>query len=100
MHIISKKVLREFWEVHPNAERPLRSWFTQVKKAQWHNFAELRQDFPSADLVGRLTVFNIGGNNYRLITRVEYRQKRVYVRSLLTHAEYDRGWWKDDDWYA
>lgn len=60
MHIISKKILQQFWEEHPSAEAPLRIWFTRGTQAQWHNFAELRRDYPSADLVGRFTVFNIG----------------------------------------
>lgn len=91
--------LREFWEKHPNAERALRAWFTHVEQAQWQNFAEVRRDFPAADQVKRLTVFNIGGNHYRLIGRIEYEQQKVFIRAVLTHAEYDREGWKDDDWY-
>jgi mRNA interferase HigB len=100
MHIISRKGLAAFWQKHPKAESPLRGWFSRVKGAQWQNFVDLREDYPSADLVGRLTVFNIGGGNYRLITRVEYTLQRVYIRHALTHAEYDKGAWKDDHWNA
>ena len=100
MRIISKKTLQVFWEEYPTAQNPLQGWFTRVKNARWHNFAELRSDFPSADLVGRLTVFNIGGGNYRLIARVEYKLQQIYIRHVLTHAEYDKGQWKNDDWYA
>lgn len=100
MHIITRKTLAEFWQKHPTAESPLKVWFTRVRQAQWQSFAELRRDFPSADLVGRLTVFNIGGGNYRLIARVEYQLQRVYVRHIMTHAEYDKGNWKDDKWYS
>ncbi|MFK7806100.1 MAG: type II toxin-antitoxin system HigB family toxin [Anaerolineae bacterium] len=100
MHIISRKTLAEFWEKHPNAESPLKGWFTRTNYAQWQHLAELKNDFPSADLVGRLTVFNIGGGNYRLIVRVEYQLQRVYIRHILTHAEYDKGNWKNDDWNA
>jgi len=100
MHIITRKTLQQFWEAHATAEAPLRNWFTRVSQAQWNNFAEVRRDYPSADLVGRLTVFNVGGNNYRLIVRIEYRLKRVYVRHVLTHAEYDNEQWKDDEWYT
>ncbi len=100
MNIISKKTLMSFWQKHPTAKRPLKGWFTQVKQADWQNFAELRRMYPSADLVKRLTVFNIGGGNYRLIVRVEYKLQRIYIRHILTHAEYDKGWWKNDDWYA
>jgi len=60
----------------------------------------VKQDFPSADQVQRLTIFNIGGNNYRLIVRIEYAQQKVYIRSIVTHAEYDKGRWKDDPWYS
>ena len=100
MHIISRKALVDFWESHANAERPLRGWFLRVRRAKWVNFVELRQIYPSADQVGRFTVFNIGGNNYRLITRIEYEQQRIYIRHVLTHADYDKGKWKDDSWYA
>lgn len=100
MHIITRRRLREFWQTHPDAQRPLQAWFMQVKQARWQNLAELRQDFPTADLVSRLTVFNIGGNKYRLVVRVEYERQRVYIRAVMTHAEYDKDKWKDDDWYA
>lgn len=99
MHIISMRRLREFWELHPNAERPLRAWFVRVEHVQWRNFAEVRGDFPSADQVGRLTVFNISGNHFRLIVRIEYEQQKVYIRSVLTHSEYDQEDWKNDEWY-
>ena len=87
-----------FWKSHVNAEGALRSWFARTKRAEWQNLVELKQTFPAADQVGRLTVFNIGGNDYRLIARVEYEQQRVYVRDVLTHAEYDKGAWKNDPW--
>lgn len=99
MHIISIRRLREFWERHAQAEAVLRAWYTHVEAAQWQNFAEVRADFPSADQVQRLTVFNIAGNNYRLIARIEYAQQKVYVRAVLTHAEYDREGWKNDLWF-
>lgn len=99
MHIISLRRLRIFWEKHPDAERPLRAWFSQVNHAQWQDFAQLRAIFPTADQVKRLTVFNIGGNKYRLICRVEYQRQRVYIRDVLTHAEYDKEKWKNDPWY-
>lgn len=100
MHIISKKALQLFSKEHPPAEKPLHTWFSRTKQASWRNLAELRIDFPSADLVGRFVIFNIGGNNYRLIARVEFPAQRVYVRYVLTHAEYDKGYWKYDDWNA
>ena len=65
--------LREFWEKHPSAERPLQAWYIRVQHVHWQNLAELRHGFSSADQVNRLTVFNIGGNKYRLIVRIEFQ---------------------------
>ncbi|NJM53835.1 MAG: type II toxin-antitoxin system HigB family toxin [Blastocatellia bacterium] len=96
MHIISKKALREFWEKHPNSKASLQNWYSITKKAEWDNLAEVRVDFPHADLAGVCTVFNIAGNNYRLITKISYRTKKVYIRFVLTHAEYDKGIYKND----
>jgi hypothetical protein len=62
-------------------------------------FFELRRDFPAADQVGRFTVFNIAGNHYRLIARVEFQRQRICIRAVLTHPEYDTGHWKDDEWF-
>lgn len=100
MHIISMRRLREFWTTHPRAECPLRAWYTQVEQAHWQSLADVKRAFPAVDLVKRLTVFNISGNHFRLIARIEYEQQKVYVRFVLTHAEYDREEWKQDDWYA
>jgi mRNA interferase HigB len=99
MHIISKRRLREFWENHASAKKPLETWYTHVKHVQWQNPRELKEDFPLADQVQRLTIFNIGGNNYRLIVRIEYELQKVYIRSILTHAEYNSDRWKNDPWY-
>ena len=93
MWVVSLKRLREFWTIHSRAEVSLRAWFTQTSAADWENFNDLRATFPSADLVGNCTVFNIGGNNYRLIARVFYSSHKVYVLKVMTHVEYDR-----DDW--
>jgi mRNA interferase HigB len=65
-----------------------------VEKTEFHSFAELRTAFPSADKVQDWIVFNIGGNKYRLITVIHFNRSRVYIRHVLTHAEYDRGDWK------
>jgi mRNA interferase HigB len=100
MHIISMRRLREFWQQHSDAESSLRAWYMRVSRARWRNFPELRDDFPTADLVERSTVFNIGGNKYRLIARIEYERQRLYIRSVMTHAEYSRDRWKNDPWYS
>jgi len=100
MHVISRSRLTEFCGKHPKAETSLRLWYKLTSLAQWQNFVELRQVFPSADQVGNLTVFNIGGNNYRLITLVDYRYQKVFIRHVLTHAEYDKEDWKNDEWFT
>ncbi|MEB3180201.1 MAG: type II toxin-antitoxin system HigB family toxin [Nostocaceae cyanobacterium] len=100
MYIISRSKLVEFWEKHPNAETSLRLWYKLTSLAQWQNFVELHQVFPSADLVSNLTVFNIGGNNYRLIVLVDYKYQKVFIRHVLTHAEYNKEDWKNDSWYT
>ncbi|HEV3263201.1 MAG TPA: type II toxin-antitoxin system HigB family toxin [Gemmataceae bacterium] len=95
MHVIAKKRLREFWALHPDAEAPLRAWHQAARQEEWRNFADVRERFPHADRVGKLTVFNVGGNKYRLIAAIHYNRGKVYVRHVLTHAEYDRGDWKE-----
>jgi mRNA interferase HigB len=95
MHVISQKKLREFWSIHPQAERPLRAWYQAAKRAEWERFADVRAVYPSADQMGRFTVFNIGGNRYRLVAVIHYNRAKVYVRHVLTHAEYDEARWKD-----
>ena len=69
-------------------------WYLVTKRAKWKNLADARCDFPHADLVGMFTVFNIGGNKYRLISAIKYRWQIVYIRRVLTHREYDKEKWK------
>ncbi len=83
-----------FWRIHPEARASLQHWFAIVRKTDYASFAALRATFPSADQVNRLTVFNIGGNQFRLIAAIHYNRKKVYIRHVLTHAEYDRGSWR------
>lgn len=99
MHVIKLATLRQFWEEHPESETALRLWYTRAKNVSWQNLAEVREVHPSADKVGRLTVFNIGGNKYRLIVRMEYERQEIYIRHILTHKEYDKESWKDDPWF-
>ena len=96
MRIITPKRLVQFWMAHSDAETPLRSWRSVTKRARWKNLAEVQADYPHADLVGDCVVFNIGGNKYRLIVKINYYTHRVYIRAVLTHKDYDRGKWKDD----
>src|SRR5712691_11945275 len=99
MRVISVTRLKDFWAKHPTAETPLRAWYQVAKHATWQSTDELRQTYRSADFVDRFTVFNVGGNNFRLITRVEYGRQEIYIRWVLTHAEYDKEEWKRDPWF-
>ena len=97
--IISWRAIREFLAAHPedpSAADAFGKWYDLVRNNRFANFNEVRRTFPSADLVGDLVVFNIRGNRYRLIARFIYEKGRVYVRHVLTHAEYDRGNWKEE----
>ena len=96
MRVISLTRLNEFWLKHPRAETPLATWYQVVRHATWLTTAQMLQTWPSADIVERLTVFNIGGNDFRLIARVEYQRPEVYIRAVLTHAEYSKEDWKRD----
>ncbi len=94
MHIVSIKRLKAFWQKNPDAETPLRAWYRVARNAQWKNLVEVRKTYPHADSVDGFTVFNIGGNKYRLIVTLRYENGRIFVRYVLTHPEYDRGNWK------
>jgi mRNA interferase HigB len=94
MHVISRKKLKEAVARDGALEAPLDAWFRIAKRAQWKNLTEVRKTFSSADAVGKWTVFNIKGNTYRLIAEINYTFGRIYVRHVLTHAEYDRKGWK------
>jgi mRNA interferase HigB len=96
MHIIKRKTLLEFARIHPDAEAPLDQWYRIAKRATWQNISEVQKDFPHADLVGKCTVFNIGGKKYRVITKIYYMEQTVLIRGIYTHPEYDRGAWKND----
>jgi mRNA interferase HigB len=93
MRIISRKTLRQFWERRPYAdsEQPLRAWFREASRADWKNPAEVKTAYRSASIVGKdRVVFNIAGNKYRLVVRVNYAYRVVYVRFVGTHRQYDR----------
>jgi len=96
LRVISRKRLLEFAGRHTDAAEPLDNWYRRTKKATWKNLTELRGDYRHADAVGICTVFNIGGNKYRLITKIFYTAQIVLIRFVLTHTEYDKGRWKDD----
>ena len=89
VHVISRKALVNFGERHEDAVEPLDRWYRIAKRAEWESFAELRADFGSADLVGEYTVFNIGGNKFRLLAAVYYENQVLLIRGVYTHREYD-----------
>ena len=94
MRVITRKRLIEFAKIHSNCQSALDNWFRIMKHTDYKSFNDIRKTFPSADQVGNLTVFNIGGNKARLIAAIHYNTKCVYVRHVLTHAEYGKGHWK------
>lgn len=99
MRVISRRALREFWEIHANAQTGLLLWYQRITEGNYQSFNDLRKVFLSADLVGNFTVFNISGNNFRLITYIDYSYQLTFIRDVLTHAEYDKENWKNDDWF-
>ncbi len=96
MHVISRRALREFWEQYPDAQEPLNEWFKAASRAKWQSITEVKQIYAHADAAGDCTIFNIRGNNYRLIVKIRYDRQAIYIRSVLTHAEYDKEKWKND----
>lgn len=93
MRVISKARLVEFWQEHANAKTPLTNWYNHVsnKTTVWTSFADMRKDYSSADKVGDCYVFDIGGNNFRLIAKI--LRECVYIRKIMTHAAYDEQKW-------
>ncbi|MXY83663.1 MAG: type II toxin-antitoxin system HigB family toxin [Gemmatimonadetes bacterium] len=90
MRIIAKRALREFWERHPNAKEPLLAWYREVKQEDWDASAKVKAKYRSASIVGgNRVVFNIKGNDYRLVAEIKYKYRVVYVRFVGTHVEYD-----------
>ncbi len=90
MRVIAKKRLREFWERHPAAREPLLAWFREVKGEDWDTPAAVKAKYRQAGIVGgSRVVFNVKGNDYRLVVKIHYAHRVVYVRFVGTHAEYD-----------
>jgi mRNA interferase HigB len=94
VNVISKRGLFERAAKHPDAKSALQVWFDSVVQANWSSLEDVRKVFPATDMVGDLAIFNIHGNNYRLIVRMAYEYKRIYIKEFLTHSEYDKGRWK------
>lgn len=94
MHVIAKTTLLAFAAEYPDSHDELMVWHATAERSRWATFAEVRASYSDADRVGKLTVFNICRNRYRLIVDVHHNRNRAYVDCVLTHKEYDRGLWK------
>ena len=94
MHIITGRTLLEFAAEHPDAYTSLDDWYRTAKRLRWRNIVDVRKTYPHADAVGGFTVFNIGGNKYRLTGEINYAAGRIYIIHVLTHAEYSKEDWK------
>ncbi len=99
MHIISRRKLRDFCQNHADVCKALDDWFITVSQAEWRNLVEVQSVYPRAEAVGNFTVFNIKGNRYRLIVSINYERQLVYIKYVLTHAEYNKDAWKNDLYY-
>jgi len=91
VHAISKRGLFEKASKYPDATVAIQDWFDAARAAEWRNLEEVRWTYPATDMVGVLAVFNIKGNHYRLIVRMAFPYRRVYIKEFLTHAEYTKG---------
>ncbi len=94
VRIVGKRRIREFGTRFPKAAKPLKHWANAIRAVAWKNPGALKADFGSTGFVGDLTVFDVGGNKYRLIALVHYLRQIVYIKDILTHEDYDEGEWK------
>lgn len=91
MRVVAKKILRDFWEKHEDCEQQLKSWFREVQKSEWENPNQIKEEYPSASILNdNRIVFNIKGNNYRLIVKISFEYQIVWIRFVGTHGEYDK----------
>lgn len=91
MRVIAKKKLRELWEKHSDCEQQLKAWYQEASKAEWTNSNQVKTEYPSSSIIGSdRIVFNIKGNNYRLIVKLNFDYQMVWIRFIRTHAEYDK----------
>lgn len=89
--IIAKKTLREFWETHPASEQHLKTWYQTASKSDWKTPNDVKRTYRNASIVGNnRIVFNIKGNEYRLIVRINYEKEWIFIRFIGTHKEYDQ----------
>lgn len=91
MRVIAKRTLREFWRKHPDSEQQLKSWYEEAIEAYWKSPSDIKRDFSSASILrNNRIVFNIKGNNYRLIVKFDYKYGWAWIRFIGTHTEYDK----------
>lgn len=91
MRVIAKKILREFWEKHSDSEQQLKSWFKETSKAKWKSPHDVKTEFPNVSILANNRLcFNIKGNHYRLIVKVNFDYEIVWIRFIGTHNEYDK----------
>lgn len=91
MRVIAIKTLRTFWEKHADSEQQLKAWYQEAERATWKNTNELKADYPSASILENDRIcFNIKGNHYRLIVRINFAHQMMWIRFVGTHAEYDK----------
>ena len=91
MWIVKRKTLQDYWLKHRNCEQYLKEWFHIAKKAHWNSIADIKKLYPSADLVGSdKVVFNVKGNHYRLIVKINFKHNKIWIKFIGTHAEYDK----------
>ena len=99
MHVISRKKLRDFCQEHANSCEILDDWYITASKADWRNLVQVQSVYPKAEAVGNFTVFNIKGNKYGLISSINYDKQVISIKYVLTHAEYDKDYWKNDPYF-
>ncbi|MCO5934104.1 type II toxin-antitoxin system HigB family toxin [Mucilaginibacter sp. RB4R14] len=91
MRVIAKKILRNFWGHHADCEQQLKAWFQEASNSEWNSPNDIKKEYPSASITAdNRMVFNIKGNNYRLIVKIHYGYKMAWIRFIGTHAEYDK----------
>ena len=91
MHVISQKKLRDYCNKHKETKSQLEAWYHEAKNADWKNSQEIKEKYRSASIIGgNRVVFNIKGNKYRLVTKINYQMMIVYIRFIGTHKEYDK----------
>lgn len=91
MRVIAKKTLREFWNKHRDSEQFLKAWYREIDRVNWRNLNELKEEFPSASILAdNRVIFNIKGNKYRLIVKINFEFQICWIRFIGTHAEYDK----------